>query len=254
MSRLRGTVVALAVALGGALGAPPALGQSVTGTQGLLTIPTARMHPDGTLVAGAGYVDRAFSTYQGGTQLGEGADYVPIYASVTFLPSVELGFRFSRAVRTDTPQALGDRMFLVRVRLLEERGVLPAVAIGAHDFLRSSENPTNFFHALYGVASKRVELGGALGRAVPAVDLHLGWGTDTVDAPGYQFVGVFGGAAVTLIQDGRGVVRGLDLLAEYDGRTVSVGPRLDLLGAVTLTAGVQGLEVPVLGVAVRSRL
>ena len=45
-----------------------------------------------------------------------------------------------------------------------------------------------------------------------------------------------------------------ELLAEYDGRTVSVGPRLDLLGAVTLTAGVQGLEVPVLGVAVRSRL
>ncbi len=238
MIRLRGTVLALAVALG----ALPALGQSVTGTQGLLTIPTARMHPDGTLVVGAGYVDKAFSTYGGGEN-----DYVPIYASVTVLPSVEIGFRFSRALDTG-PVALGDRMFLVRVRLLEERGLLPAVAVGAHDFLRSSENATNFFHALYAVASKRVEPSGAVGRVLPSLDLHLGWGTDIVDAPGYQFVGPFGGASVTLLQ-GEGMLRQLDLMAEYDGRTVSVGPRVNVGGLLALTAGLQGLKAPVLGVA-----
>ena len=245
MSGLRGLALALAVALG----APPAPGQSVTGTHGLLTVPTARMHPDGTLVVGAGFVDRAFSTYGGGRD-----DYAPLYASVTFLPSVELGFRFSRALDSGSPEALGDRMFLARVRVLEERGALPALAVGAHDFLRSSGNPTTFFHALYAVASKRLEPGGGLGRAVPEVDLHLGWGTDAVDAGGYQFVGPFGGAAVALVADGAGPVRRLELLAEYDGRTVSVGPRLDVLGRLVLTLGVQGLEAPVGGVALTTRL
>lgn len=243
MTGVRRTVGALAVVLW----ALPALGQSVTGTQGLLTVPTARMHPDGTLVVGVGYVDKAFSTYQSGE-----FDYAPLYASVTALPSVEIGFRFSRALHSG-PEALGDRMFIIRVRLLEECGSLPAVAVGAHDFLRSSENETNFFHALYAVASKRLEPPGAIGRVTPGIDLHFGWGTDIVNAPGYQFVGPFGGASVTFLQ-GDGVVRQLDLLAEYDGRTVSVGPRVNVGGLLVLTAGVQGLEAPVLGVAATASL
>ncbi len=236
-----------AFALAAVLAVPPALGQSVTGTAGLLTIPTARMHPDGTLVVGTGFVDRAFSTYTDGR-----FDYAPLYASITFLPSVELGFRFSRALDSG-PQALGDRMFLVRVRLLEERGARPAVAVGAHDFLRSSESQTNFFNALYAVASKRFAPGGAVGQVVPAVDLHLGWGTDVVEASGYQFVGPFGGAALTFFE-GDGLFRRLDVLAEYDGRTVSVGSRVGVVGGLVLTAGLQGAKAPVVGAAVTATL
>lgn len=245
MSPLRRTILALAIVLA----TPPALGQSVTGTHGLLTIPTARMHPDGTLVVGGGFVDQAFSTYMDGR-----TDYAPLYGSITFLPSVELGFRFSRALDTGQPQAVGDRMFLVRVRLVEEGDAWPAVAVGAHDFLRSSGSQTNFFNALYAVASKRLEPRGALGSVVPEVDLHLGWGTDIIEASGYQFVGPFGGATLTLLQSDSGVVSRLGLLAEYDGRTVSVGPRLALRERLVLTVGIQGLEAPVAGLALQTEL
>ena len=234
---------AAACALAVALVAAGAAAQSVTGTQGLLSVPTARMHADGTLVIGTGYVDRAYSTHQNGT-----ADYTPLYASLTFLPSVEIGFRFTRALDAPGTQALGDRMFLARVRVLEEGPSWPAVAVGAHDFLRSSSRSTQFFNALYAVASKRVGLG-ELSGWTSAVDLHAGWGTDLIDASGHQFVGPFGGVAVEMSPQG-GIVRQIALLAEYDGSTVSVGPRIEVAGVV-LTAGIQGFRVPIAAAAVR---
>ena len=226
------------------LASGPICSQSLTGTEGLLTIPTARMHEDGTLVLGAGYIDRTYSTYQNGR-----SDYTPLYASVTFLPSVELGFRFSRALGPAGTQALGDRMFLARVRLLEEGASFPAIAVGAHDFLRSSSQRTNFFHALYAVASKR--LGTPVGESL---DVHVGWGTDLIDAPGYQFVGPFGGAALSLLEDEASAIRDLSLLAEYDGRTVAAGVRVRILGGIVLSGGVQGLDAPIFGAAYTASL
>jgi hypothetical protein len=216
--------------------------QTVTGTNGLVTVPTARMHADGTLALGAGFVNKAYSPYQRGA-----VDYVPIYASLTIVPSVEVGFRFSRAIDSGEAQALGDRMVLVRVRLVEEGRVLPAVAVGAHDFLRSSGELTNQFNALYAVASKRYVPLIPLAGVVHEVDAHVGFGTDALSAIGRQFVGVFGGASVTAYTSPDGWAQRWELLGEYDGNVVTVGQRLSLCGGLRLTAGVQGLKVPLVG-------
>lgn len=222
--------------------APPAFAQSVTGTNGLVMIPTARMHPDGTLVAGGGFVDGRYSGYVGRTA-NERLDYSPFYASVTYLPFLEVGLRFSRA-HSGTPVGLGDRMLLVRARVLKERGWMPDLAVGAHDFLRSSENQTSNFNALYAVASKAVPLPAAAERWGVRADVHLGYGTDAMEARGHQFVGVFGGASATAFEDA-GYLSGWTLMAEYDGTTATVGQRLSLLGAIDLMAALQGLRVPV---------
>ena len=240
----RSTCFALAVLLGAASAFFSAQAQSLTGTQGLITVPTARMHADGTLAIGSGYVSSRHSTYQP-TEARPARAYVPAYASLTLLPSVEVGFRFSRALDTGTAEALGDRMFLVRVRVLEEGDIVPAVALGAHDFLRSSEQVTAHFSALYVVASKRVVRGGPA--FLRGASVHVGYGSDVFEAKAHQFVGLFGGLDVPLFQSDGGIVRNWRVLAEYDGETVTVGQRLGLGPGVNLTAGLQGFDAPIVG-------
>lgn len=198
------------------------------------------MSPDGTLTLGAGFVPAAYSDYQD-----PGLAYTPAYAALTLLPSIEVGFRFSRAVDSGTAEALGDRMVLVRARILPEGAYLPAIAVGAHDFLRSSSAATNFFNALYVVASKRVALGPR--PALSAIDLHLGYGSDLLGGSGYQFVGPFGGAELTVLDTPGLVVGSVSLLGEYDGRTVTIASRLDTPHGLAFVAGLQGLQAPVFG-------
>lgn len=237
---------ALAAVLLTTLAAPYAQSQSIGGATGLVFVPTARTQPDGTLAIGAGYVSAEYSDYL------DGAAYMPIFASVAFLPSVEVGFRFSRAVNTGIPQALGDRMLFARVRILEESGALPALAVGAHDFLRSSSNQTNQFAALYGVASKRVDFR-SLG-FIQNVDLHLGLGTDWIGGEDNQFVGPFGGMALAFVDADTGALRRVDALIEYDSRTVNAGARLGLGSVLDLTAALQGLKAPTVGLVARHAL
>ena len=235
--------VALAVVFVLGVASSPAA-QSIGGPTGLVLVPTARLQTDGTLAVGAGYVPETYSDYL------EGRAYTPVYATLAFLPSVEVGFRFSRAVGTGTPQALGDRMLFARVRVLEERGALPAVAVGAHDFLRSSSNLTNQFASLYAVASKRV---GGLA-FVESVDLHAGLGTDWIPAKVRQFVGPFGGAEIAFLDADAGVVRRVQTLVEYDGRSVNVGQRLGLGAGIDVTAAVQNFDAFTIGVVARRTL
>lgn len=237
---------ALAAGLVLTLFPPSAWSQSIGGATGLVFVPTARTQPDGTLALGAGYIPDDYSDYL------DGAAYLPLYASVAFLPSVEVGFRFSRAVGTGIPQALGDRMLFARIRVLKEKGALPAIAIGAHDFLRSSSNQTNQFAALYCVASKQVDLA-ALG-FIQNADLHVGLGTDWIGGEDNQFVGPFGGMALAFIDADTGVLRSVETLMEYDGRTVNVGQRVGLGNLLDLTAALQGLKAPVVGLVVRREL
>jgi len=238
--------IALAAVLMMALAAPSAMSQSIGGATGLVFVPTARIQPDGTLAIGTGYIPDDYSTYL------NGAAFVPTYASVAFLPAVEIGFRFSRAVNTGIPQALGDRMFFARVQVLQERGALPALAVGAHDFLRSSSNQTNQFAALYGVASKQVDLS-SLG-FIQNADLHLGLGTDWIGGEDNQFVGPFGGVALAFVDTDTGTLQRVETLVEYDGRTVNVGQRIGLGSVLDVTAGLQGLNAVTFGVVVRHPL
>ncbi len=216
----------------------PAAAQSLTGTSGLVLIPTAEMPADGTLAFGGGFVHKRYSRYKGGTH-----HYVPYYTSITYLPFLELGFRFSRLVDSPERQALGDRMVSVRLRLSSEGEKRPAVVVGAHDFIKSSDASTSRFNTLYLVLSKHFD-------GIPVarrIGVHAGYGSDVMDADSHQFVGLFGGLSAS-------PVPGLDVLVEYDGDALSIGPRVLLFRHLQLVAALQNFDAVVAGGSVRFRL
>ncbi|HUF09771.1 MAG TPA: YjbH domain-containing protein [Rhodothermales bacterium] len=205
----------------------------IVGTTSLITIPVADMPPDGTITVGGGFVDKRYSEYLNGR-----ADYTPVYLSVEFLPFLELAFRFSRPVNLDDRQRLGDRMVSARLRLLNETPRRPAILVGAHDFLTVKDS--NHFHALYIVGSKHFQ------SFIP-IGLHLGYGSNVLDARAYQFVGVFGGISLTVVEQG-------ELLVEYDADRFSAGIRYELLDRFRVLLALQGLDSIIAGASMNVRL
>jgi hypothetical protein len=205
------------------LAAQSAEAQSLTGTTGLVSVPTAEMPADGTLTVGLNLLDRRYNGYTSDPH----SEYRSMvqFVRVGFLPFAEVGLRLTRLIGYDEPQALGDRMVSVRVRLTAERTVTPSVVVGAHDLVG-----TRIFHALYVVGSKRVESVPVLG----TVSVHLGYGghLDGVTAYGYQFQGMFGGIAVAPRPWGV-------MMVEHDTRHVNAGVRLHPIRGVALLAAVQ---------------
>ncbi len=210
----------------------PAFAQ-ITGSTSLLTVPVADMPADGTVTFGISYVDKKYSKYLNGR-----VDYRPLYAAIVFLPFLELGFRFSRPMGLDDRSRLGDRMAMARIRILTEKGRRPALLIGAHDFFTTVDR--NYFNALYVVASKHIE-------TVLPVAVHLGYGTDKMDALAHQFVGVFAGLAVSLF-------RYTEVIVEYDAERVNVGARLTLFSHFQGLVALQGLDTIIAGASVNIRL
>ena len=131
----------------------------------------------------------------------------------------------------DDRSRLGDRMAMARLRILTETDRRPAVLVGAHDFFTTDDR--NYFNALYIVTSKRFQT------PVP-VGVHLCYGTDAMVALARQFVGVFGGATVTLF-------RYTEFMVEYDAERVSVGARVSLFDHFKGMVGLQGLDTIIVG-------
>jgi hypothetical protein len=209
-----------AAALTALLGARSLCAQSLTGTTGLVAIPTAAMPPDGTLSLSVSLLDRGYHN-----QPSPDRRALVQSASLAFLPFVEVGLRLTRALG-EPRQALGDRMVSVRVRLLDETARRPAVVAGGHDLVG-----TRRYHVLYVVASKEIESGTPLGD----VGFHLGYGGDWLSlARGdrKQFDGVLGGVSAAPRP-------WLSLLAEYDAERVNAGVRLVLLRRVALLVAAQ---------------
>ncbi|HEX2201815.1 MAG TPA: YjbH domain-containing protein [Longimicrobium sp.] len=211
-----------ALALVLALAARPVDAQSLTGTTGLVTIPTARMAEDRTLLVGAHLVDRRHHN----SPYGDNAAVVE-FATLGFLPFVEVGLRLTRVV--DAPnQGLGDRMVSVRLRVLEEGAYRPAVVVGAHDLVG-----TRIYHSTYVVASKEVARVPVLG----SVGAHLGHGGrwTSLKVEGRQFDGTFGGVSVAPRP-------WVTLLAEHDAERLNAGVRLRLLRRITLLGALHDLK------------
>jgi hypothetical protein len=125
----------------------PATGSDYGGV-GLLEMRNARFRPDGTLEAGASLRHQRrfwFLNFQA-------------------LPWLEATFRLGERLNGTTGAGMTtDRAFDVKIRLVEESDLLPAVAIGLQDFIG-----TGIYSGEYVVASKRF---GPLD-----VTLGLGWG------------------------------------------------------------------------------
>lgn len=200
----------------------PLLAQSLTGTSGLINIPTAAMQGDGTVTVGMNLVDERYHGYAQEKQ--QGHDMIVQFASVGFLPFLEVGLRLTRGV--DVPrQAIGDRMVSVRLRVLKEGARTPAIVVGVHDIAG-----TRYFHAEYILASKQVPT------PVGRVGLHAGYGGDwsSVPARAHQFVGGFGGISYSPRP-------WATLMAEHDAERVNAGVRLRV-GRLSFLGAAHGLD------------
>lgn len=196
--------------------------QSLTGTSGLVSIPTASVPADGTVSLGVNMVDERYHGYLQEKQ--QGHAMLVQFASVGFLPFAEVGLRLTRGM--DVPeQAIGDRMVSVRLRVLKEGARTPAVVVGVHDIAG-----TRYFHAEYVAASRHVPT------PLGVVGLHAGYGGDfaSVRARARQFVGGFGGISLAPRP-------WVTLMAEHDAERVNAGVRLRVW-RMNVLAAAHGLD------------
>jgi len=176
------------------------------GTTGLVTVPTARMQEDGSLSFGATYFDRKYQDYSK-RQYDVGA----VYSTINFLPFLEISLRVNRMLNYPSDKNYTvDRVPMVRLRLLKEEKVLPAVVIGVHDFFAAfGGEQAKHYNATYLVLSKKFS----------ALDFHLGYAPVLMEAGNHQLDGVFYGVDYAPL-------KWINLMGEYDTRYFNAGARV----------------------------
>lgn len=206
--------------------------QSLNGATGLIIIPTARMQQDGALNIGASYFEKRNQEYMEGKY-----DFVSAYLNFTFLPFLELGIRLNKPLDYHEMDYIVDRVPLLRLRLLREGKLLPAVAVGIHDFASTSTWETVHFNATYVVLSKKIS----------DFDFHLGYAPRIMKAEYYQLDGLFGGVSYTLH-------RNFDLYGEYDSKNINVGFQYRLVRHFAINLAAINFNSYALGINFQAKL
>jgi hypothetical protein len=193
--------------------------QSLTGTTGLLLIPTADMQKDGTFILGTSYFNKQYLAY-GDYQYNAMAGYV----NLTFLPFVELSFRYTYRFEEISRETryFPDRMPSVRLRIIKERKNWPAIVAGVHDF--TSTQGGGHFSAKYLVAtktisgpSKNIIIKGTFGYGIDYRKIKI------LNSRNGGFEGPFGG-----IQIEHSKIENLSFMFEYDSQYWNSGARFIL--------------------------
>ena len=166
-------------------------GQSVTGTSGLIHIPSARMLEDGQLVLGAAYIPKPyFQRYDRTINPG-----LNTYITLGFFPFLEVMFRYTHELNVPVnpkTRYFPDRMFSLRVKILNERKNIPALVFGTQDFskltgLSSQANLNSMYAATYFVTSKKSDFKRF------SIDTSLGYAFDFLDLETKDYRGIFYG-------------------------------------------------------------
>lgn len=209
---------------------PAAFAQSVSGVPGLVRVPIATFHDDGTLLIGSSFLPREHLPYTGNQR-----DAIAAYAGLTFLSFIEVDLRVTRQLGVaEGADHVVDRVPTVRVRILPEKKWIPAIALGFHDVLTSIESgEAHHFGATYLVATKHFDIPWGLLRA----GVTAGWGADRLIWDNSEFTGPFGGLSLST-----GHLPWLSLLADYDGATVNAALRASLFKRLDITAGTIGFD------------
>jgi len=214
----------------GNLFAGTVMSQSLMGTTGLVTIPTARMQQDGTMSFGVSYFDKKHQQFFEGTR-----DIGMAYVNITLLPFLELAMRLNNPMPSDVFSV--DRTPMVRIRVLKERKYLPAVVIGVHDLASTESHGTVHYNATYLVFSKQLD----------DFDFHFGYAPELMKAKYYQLNGVFGGVAYS-------PHKAISLFAEYDTRTVNAGVQFLLLNHIGINLATINFDSWAAGVSFKASL
>ncbi len=183
--------------------------QCLSGTSGLITIPTARMLGDGELSFGASFFGKKYQDYSKNKY-----DVASVFSAISFLPFLEVSLRINRMI--GFPKGSNytvDRVPMVRLRVFKEGKYTPAVVFGVHDFFASfGGEEAIHFNATYAVFSKQVA----------AYDLHLGYSPTIMNANDYQLDGLFYGVAYSPLKS-------VQLLFENDSKYFNTGIRVGFL-------------------------
>ena len=216
-------------------------GQSVTGTSGLIHIPSARMLEDGQLVLGAayiptGYFSRTYNPNRENIKINPGLN---TYITYGILPFVEVMFRYTHEL--NMPVNIGtryfpDRMFGFRVRLLNEKKYSPALVIGLQDasaILADTCFGCSNYSATYLVSSKNflTDFGN--------IDISIGYAFDLLELKSKDYKGVFGGAMFT--------PNFYDLISfsiEHNSKGINSGLKWNPFKPINLMIGVWDLKKP----------
>jgi hypothetical protein len=167
------------------------------------------MQGDGDLSFGASFFGKKYQDYSKNQY-----DVASVYASVTFLPFLEIGLRVNRMLGFPKGRNYTvDRVPMVRLRVLKEGKHTPAVVLGIHDFFASfGGEEAIHFNATYAVFSKKVA----------AFDLHAGYAPALMSVNHYQLNGLFYGVAYSPLKS-------VQLQFENDSRYFNTGIRVGFL-------------------------
>ncbi len=207
---------------------------ALSGTSGLITIPTANVLDDGDINIGISYLRQSYQHLD----KPETYDMIPLWVSVGYLPSLELSARLTTIPKLSRagadPPPYRDGMLSFQWKVLEESRRLPAVAIGARDVYGFA-----LFNTLYLVFSKHISIHRA------RVGVHLGRGVDwmggrygVVDGgktipTTHRMIGTFGGIGIP-------ITRTVDVNLEYDTTKLNFGARVQLLSGIQLQIALLG--------------
>lgn len=186
--------------------------QSLTGVTGLLFSPTADMQTDRTLIFGGSYFNKTYLAYTKNEH-----DAVAGYLNLTFLPFLEIGFRYTKRLYPVEDGNFADRMPSIRVRLLKEKKVLPAIVIGVHDLSSIDGGDARHFEASYLVATKTFKVG----NFIENFKTSLGYGMKLFGANNHDAEGAFGGVEVKFKN-----LNWLSAMVEYDSKYWNAGIRM----------------------------
>ena len=210
-------------------------GQSVTGTSGLIHIPSARMLEDGQLVLGAAYIPKPyFQRY--GRRINPGLN---TYITYGILPFVEVMFRYTHELNMPVnirTQYFPDRMLGFRARLLNEKKYIPSIVLGLQDasaILGDTCLGCSNYSATYFVGSKNLKLD------FGDIDISIGYAFDLFELKSKDYIGVFGGAMFT--------PNFYDLISfsiEYNSKVINSGIKWNPFNQINLMIGIWDLNKP----------
>jgi len=203
--------------------------QTLTGTTGLLNIPSADVQADGTFIMGCNYLPE-INQPMWGFHTGN------YYFNLTFLPFLEVAYKCT-LIRTKSTgkYTQQDRGVSVRLQVLKEKEYFPAVTIGMHDVCTHTKC-NQYFGATYVVFTKHFDIDRNF------IGLTSGYGTALLKHN--EFVGLFGGISVS-----PSFFTPATFMAEYDCKGVNVGGSLLLFRHVYFLAMAQRLKYFAGGVA-----
>jgi len=206
--------------------------QTLSGMSGLLNIPSADMQADGTFIVGGNYLPAV-------NQPTLGYNTGNYYLNLTLLPFFEVSYR-ATVLKMSNGYTNQDRSVSFKIQLLKEHQYLPAVTVGASDFLTHvAGGVAEYFEQNYFVLTKHFQI------RQTDIGITTGYGTDLILKKS-RFIGLFGGVAIT-----PAFCKQLKIIGDFDCKGTNLGGSLLIIKHVYLFSMAEHLKYIAGGLAYR---